>query len=184
MGKMLFRPAIMWGNNKEWYRFISSGLIHADVMHLAFNMFALYSLGSAVEVGFREHFGPLGSIFYILLYFLGKVFASLPVYVKHKHHYNYSALGASGAVSAVVLAFIVLNPFAQLMVMFIPIAIPGYLFGILYMGYSSYMSRYGNDNVGHDAHLYGALFGLVFTCALDYHIGLDFIDSLRIALHL
>lgn len=165
--KLMFN-AYMINHRKEWYRFFSNGLIHADFMHLAFNMFTLYMFGRGVEevYSYDQVFGEKGTLFFILLYVGGLVMSSLYSYEKYKNNVHYNALGASGAVSAVVFAYILLAPTTKLGFLFIPIPIPAYLFGIIFLVIEYYLSKKGQSNIGHDAHIWGAVFGLVFTAIL------------------
>jgi membrane associated rhomboid family serine protease len=150
-------------NNKEYYRFVTSGFLHADWMHLIFNMFTLYSFGTLVEKIFKD--GQLGgSIAYIALYMLGLIAASLPSYIKHQNNSEYRSLGASGAVSAVLFASIIFDPWGKIIIYAFPVSAT--LFAVLYIVYCVYMSKKGSDNVNHDAHLWGGIFGLVFTIGL------------------
>lgn len=166
--KTLFIPDII-ERRKEWYRFISHGFIHADFIHLAFNMLSFWSFGRIIESFFKAHFGLLlGSLFFLLLYFLSMIAAAIPSFLKHRHNSGYSALGASGAVSGVLMGVILLFPFIPIQFFFIPIDIPGVLFAVLYLAYSSYAAQHANDNIGHDAHFFGAIFGILFTLALDF----------------
>ncbi len=165
--KMMFN-AYMIQNRKEWYRFFSNGLIHADWMHLAFNMFSLYIFGGSVEAMYRDDdvFGDKGIFLYILLYILGLAISSLYSYEKHKNNVYYNALGASGAVSAVIFAFIILAPTQKLMLLILPIPIPAYLFGLIFLGIEYYLGKRGQTNIGHDAHFWGAIWGIAFTLIL------------------
>lgn len=163
LNKMILWPAVM-KQRRQYYRFITSGFIHADWMHLVFNMITLYYFGELVEVYFRELFGP--GIF-ILFYLLSMVVADIQTYVKYRNEYSYRALGASGAVSAVLFASILFNPWGKIYLFFIPIGIPAFIFGIIYLGFTVYMARRGGDNINHTAHLWGAVFGIVFTIALE-----------------
>ncbi len=148
---------------KQYYRFITSGFLHADWMHLIFNMFTLFFFGRNLELIFSAaHLG--GNIAYLALYFLGLVIANLPSYVKHNNDENYRSLGASGAVSAVVFASIVFSPWGQIGIYGIPISMM--LYAVLYLVYCVYMGKKSADNVNHDAHLWGSVFGLVFTIIL------------------
>lgn len=160
--------AIMWPYGvkryNQFYRFITSGFIHADYMHLFFNMFTLYFFGRVVEAYFSMY-GLGGNISYIILYFLGLIASDLPTYFKYKDDYNYLCLGASGAVSAVVFAAIVFNPWGSIY-LFGALKLSSFLYAVLYIAYCVYMSKKGGDNINHDAHLWGALFGLGFTIAL------------------
>lgn len=169
-------------HHKEWYRFFSNGLIHADWMHLIFNMYVLYIFGQAVEDGFKHVaiYGAKGPLFYVLLYVLGIAMSSLYSYEKNKDNPYYNALGASGAVSSVTFAFIVLAPTAELKIIFLPfLPLPAYIFGLLILALEHYLSRRGNTGIAHDAHYWGAIFGIVFTIALKPQLAIDFINEIR-----
>ncbi len=161
--------------HKQGYRFLSHGLVHADYMHLFINMFVLYSFGDIVEYVFGEYFGAKGYLYYALLYIGGLGFSSLYDFGKYKNDGYYNAVGASGAVSAIVFASIILYPAGEIFLFLIPIGIPAPLFGLFYLIYSAYMSKRGRDNIGHSAHFWGAVFGVVFTVAINF-------DFLRIFL--
>ena len=148
----------------QYYRFITSGFLHADWMHLIFNMFTLYFFGSNLEI-YLKVFNLGGSAAYLAIYFLGMIVADIPSFLKHKDDYNYRSLGASGAVSAVVFAVIVFSPWQEIRLYAI-IKMSALLFAVLYIVYCIYMGKQNNDNVNHDAHLWGSLFGLVFTLGL------------------
>ncbi len=166
--KGLVSKTIMWPyyvkREKQYYRFISSGFLHADWMHLFFNMFTLYFFGKNIEYIFVKA-GLGGNISYVALYFIGLIVADIPSYIKNQDNYQYRGLGASGAVSAVVFASIVFDPWSSLY-LYGAIKISAALFAVLYIVYCVYMGKKGTDNINHDAHLWGALFGLVFTIAL------------------
>lgn len=151
---------------KNSYRFLSYALIHADWMHLLINMLVLYSFGRVVEEYYQLYFGMKGMLYYILLYIGGTALSTLPSYGKHKDDYSYTAVGASGAVSAVVFASIIFAPLSKIYLFPIPIGIPAIIFGVLYLIYSGYMGKKNVDNIGHDAHFWGAIFGFVFTILL------------------
>jgi membrane associated rhomboid family serine protease len=153
--KMMFN-AYMINHRKEWWRFFSSGLIHADWMHLGFNMFSFYMFGRAVEDSFAYLFDGKGAFFYLILYVGGIAMSSLYSYEKNKQNIYYNALGASGAVSAVIFAYIIIAPTTKLMFLFLPVPIPAYLFGIIYLGIEYYLGKKGNTNIGHDA-IFGVL---------------------------
>lgn len=148
----------------EFYRFITSGLVHADIMHLAFNMFTLYFFGPYAERFYTVLFGDPNHIKFIILYVGGLICSSIYSYFKHKDNPSYMALGASGAVSGVLFATILLDPWNWLLIFGI-IPVPAILFGVAYLIYSAKMAKEGKDNIGHDAHFYGAIFGLVITLA-------------------
>lgn len=167
---IFYPPAV--SENKQWYRLFSYGLIHADFIHLAFNMYVLYGFGEGLEGAFVTLFGTmLGKVFYLLLYVLGLLFSIIPTYKKNKNNSGYSSLGASGAVSAILFAFIVLHPTSKLGMLFIPgLKIPAYIFGAIYLGISYYLSKKGNSNINHEAHYWGAVFGIIFTILTTYFI--------------
>lgn len=175
--KLIFNPYMVY-HRKQAYRLLSHGFIHADFPHALFNLLALWMFGSMVEDAFEYYFKSQGSIYYLMLYVGGIITASLYSLEKHKDNPGYSALGASGAVSAVIFASILLNPLEKIYIFFIPIGIPGWIFGILYLWYSSYMSKKGYDNIGHDAHFWGAIFGLLLTAALRPSFIAEFITQI------
>lgn len=163
--------------NKEFHRFLTSGFIHADWQHLIFNMLTLYFFGENVERIFLNFMGDAPVVKFLVLYLGGMVFADVYSYFKHKNNPYYSALGASGAVSAILFSAILFDPWSILMVNFF-IPVPAVLFGVGYLWYSAKISKQGSDNIGHDAHLYGAIFGVIATIALNPKVVLIFFDSL------
>jgi membrane associated rhomboid family serine protease len=177
MDKFIFNPSKISQRN-EWYRFITSGFIHADWIHLLINMFVLYSFGQIVESYYRDIFGAAGRNYYLLLYFGGMIASVLPTFFQHKNNPSYNALGASGAISAVVFAFILFNPLEKLYLYGL-LRIPGIVFGILYLAYCYYAARKGGDYINHDAHFWGALYGVCFTLAMKPQIGPYFIEQLK-----
>lgn len=177
MSKLIFNPYVITVR-KEWYRFITHGFIHADYMHLAVNMFVLYGFGKEVEAAYGIIYGSMGTLAFATMYLAAIVIASISSYVKYKGSPNYNSLGASGATSAVLYAFILIAPWQSLYLMFIPIPIPGIVFGILYLVYSSYMSKKGGDYINHDAHFYGAVFGFIYTLLLKPQLGKLFIKQI------
>lgn len=162
--KWIFNPYII-ESRKEYYRFLSSGFIHGGSMHLIFNMFTLYFFAGYIEIKYNLVYPGYGKFIFLAIYVAAIVVSSLPSYFKYKGNPGYNALGASGGVSAVVFAFILCFPTANLYLLFIPIPIPGFIMGAAYLFYSYYMAKRGNDNIGHEAHLFGALFGVATTIA-------------------
>lgn len=163
-GKLMMNPYSISHHN-QYYRLITSGFIHKDHMHLLVNMFSFYFFGLAIETVFAEVFGDAGKLYFILLYVIAIIVSDLPTYLKNKNNHRYNSLGASGAVSAVVFAFIIFQPL-QKICLYLFLCMPGFIMGLLYIGYSYYQGRKANDNINHDAHLYGAFFGLVFCVVL------------------
>ena len=161
---IFYPPAVATRN--QWYRFFSSGLIHADFMHLFFNMFALYLFGRFVEEKFVTIFQEKGKLLYLVMYVAALPVALLPTYAKNKDNPHYLGLGASGAVSAVVFAGLLIAPYVEVGLFFIPPFIPGFVFAPLYLAFSFYMDKKGGDNINHSAHIWGALFGLGFVIVI------------------
>ncbi|WP_315814896.1 rhomboid family intramembrane serine protease [Paraflavitalea speifideaquila] len=166
-------------------------MIHADWMHLIFNMYALYMFGVGVEGFFSNYlFQDKGKLFYMLMYISALGVCLLPTYGKHKDDSYYRSLGASGAVSAVIFAYILVNPMANLGLIFIPgIRIPGFIFGFIYLGISSYLDKRGGGNINHSAHIWGALYGMIFVIVMaaifsDYPVLSQFVSQVKEYLHL
>ncbi|MFI5164523.1 MAG: rhomboid family intramembrane serine protease [Bacteroidia bacterium] len=177
--KMLFNPSII-RSNREWYRFLTHALLHSDWIHLAMNMYVLYMFGGLVEEIFTAAFGMIkGETYFFLLYFIGIFVSVIPSYEKHKNDFYYNAVGASGAVSAIVFSSILLNPTMKLSLMFLPIPIPAPIFGVLYLAYCRYASHHAKDNVAHDVHYWGSLFGALFTLVVLPQTFFSFIDAVK-----
>lgn len=152
--------------NKEYYRLISNGFIHADYIHLFFNMFTLYFFGGMVEDLFTAKFGMWGDTIFILFYISAIAFSCLPSQRKHAENPAYAALGASGAVSSVLLIAIILNPTMTLLIYGV-LPVPAWILGIGYIWYSNRASKQQQrSNIGHDAHLYGAFYGCIVMALL------------------
>jgi membrane associated rhomboid family serine protease len=159
----------------QYYRFLTSGLVHGSIMHLAFNMLTLYFFGQFIESVFLQIFQS--KFYYLIFYVLALVLSDVPSYFKHRNDYNYRSIGASGAVSAVVFAAILFNQWARILVFIIPM--PAILYGVLYLGYTIYMSRRAEGSgIDHDAHLWGAVFGILFPLIMEPKIGPYFINQL------
>ncbi|MBX2930979.1 MAG: rhomboid family intramembrane serine protease [Chitinophagaceae bacterium] len=174
---LIFYPPAITEQN-QWYRFITCGFIHADLVHLAFNMLSLYMFGEAVENNFQYIFHTKGNILYLLLYFSALIICLLPTYFKHKNDVYYRSLGASGAVSAVVFVGMFLFPTAKIGIFILPPFIPGFIFAPLYLLISWQLAKKGADNINHSAHIWGALYGIVFFMIACYTLSdFDAIDN-------
>jgi membrane associated rhomboid family serine protease len=188
MDKLIFYPPDI-ARRKQWYRFFSNGLIHADIGHLGFNMYSFYLFGPIVEDAFVQIFGDNGKLLYLLMYVSALAACLVPTYRKNKENYYYRSLGASGAVSAVIFAAILLQPLSGIGLIFIPgLTIPGFVFGPLYLIVTAYLDKRGGGGINHSAHLWGALYGVAFLIAMSFalHTGFNpftnFVDSVRSAL--
>lgn len=172
LGKLIMDPMLV--RHGQYYRLLTSGFIHADYMHLAFNMFTLYSFGRFLEQAF---FDEHGKYLFTIVYLVAIIISSIPPFIKNKDNPRYSALGASGGVSAILFSAILLNPWATLSIWFIPC--PAILFGVVYLAYSYYMGKKGTDNIGHDAHLSGAVFGVLITIIIEPRVIPFFLENLK-----
>ncbi len=183
--KYIFYPPSI--KNNQWYRFITYGFLHADFSHLLFNMFALYLFGTAIELVFKDTFGGLnGVVLYVVLYISGLIFSILPTYFREKDNEYYRSLGASGAVSAIVFAYILVYPMNFMGIIFIPVFLPAFIFGIIYVVFSVYLEKKQSGNINHLAHLAGGLFGIVFMFVAfktfaDINIFMWFIQNIEIS---
>ncbi len=169
---LIFWPPMI-KEKKQFYRFITSGFIHADISHLAFNMITLYFFGRAMELFFIAKIGKIG---FLLFYIAGIIVSEIPSYIKHHNNYNYRSLGASGAVTAVLFSFILLAPWQTLYVFFLPV--PSIIFAVLYIAYTISMNKRGGDNVNHSAHLWGAVWGVAFTIIMEPGVLPNFLEQL------
>ncbi|MBO9827063.1 rhomboid family intramembrane serine protease [Xanthomonas sp. A2111] len=171
---ILWPPAI--DRHKQYDRLVTYGFIHADFPHLLFNMVTLYFFGGPIEVLMERHTGNM--LVYPLFYLSALVVSILPSYLKNQKNPNYMSLGASGAVSAVLFAFILMAPWTGIFFFFIPIPIPAIVYAVFYVGYSIWMDRRGGDNVNHSAHLAGAAFGVMFLLIMEPSVLQHFLDEL------
>jgi membrane associated rhomboid family serine protease len=172
MDKLLLYPKRM-NSPAEYYRFISNGFVHADWQHLIFNMVTLYFIGSYVE----QYFALLGNRnLYLFLYLFGVIASAIPSFIKHRSDPYYRSLGASGGTSAVLFSMVYTSPWLKITFFFVPMW--SILFAVLYVVYSIYMSQQRRDNINHDAHLWGAVFGFVFTYAFDPSHGAYFMQQI------
>jgi membrane associated rhomboid family serine protease len=166
---------------KEYYRIFTSAFLHADYIHLGINMLVLYSFGTGIERIFAEleEQGVIfsGPFFYLLLYVSSIALSSVTTVTRYRNTPEYSSIGASGAVSAVLFTYIFFAPL-QKIYFYAVLPIPGILFGVLYLGYSSYMGRRNSDNINHAAHFWGAVVGFLFPLLLEPALLGVFINNL------
>jgi membrane associated rhomboid family serine protease len=163
MEKLIFSPTEITQKN-QYYRFITSGFLHADVGHLLINMFVFWSFGTYVE-GYLDTNTQNGTFWYLLLYLGGIAVSSVPTYLQQKNNYNYRSLGASGAVEAVVFASILISPMTNICLYGI-LCLPAVLMGLAFLGYEYYMNTRRTDNINHSAHFTGAIFGFAYLACL------------------
>jgi membrane associated rhomboid family serine protease len=168
---ILWPPAV--DRKHQYDRLVTHGFIHADWQHLLFNMITLFFFGRAIEPVFTQELGMGG---YVLFYLSALVVAILPTYLRHRHDPNYRSLGASGAVSAVLFAYILLAPWSLIFVFFLPV--PAIVYAIAYVAYSFWMDRQGGDNINHSAHLSGAIYGVLFMLLMEPRVGEAFLQRL------
>lgn len=162
---------------KQWDRFVTSGFIHKDYMHLLFNMFTFYFFGGVVEQILAYRFGLMtGGIIFVLFYILGIVISDIPTYLKNQDNSYYRALGASGGTSATVFASIIILPLSDICLFGI-LCLPGFILGVLFLLYSYFKGKNQDDAINHDAHLYGAIFGVVFILLVSPSSAITFIDQ-------
>lgn len=176
--KLAFSPYEIKTRN-QWYRAFTHAFIHADFTHLGFNMIVLYQFGGALEKKMKIHYEDKASLYFILLYLGGILFATLLSYKRHQDKPSYYSVGASGAVSAVIFATIIMWPGMRLSPLFIPFAIPGFIYGALYIVAEILMDRFSKYNIAHDAHLMGSLYGISFICLIDMERFQDFLKYVQ-----
>lgn len=157
----------------QYYRYITYGFLHADGMHLLFNMITLYFFGRVMEGFYTAVLGPFG---YVLFYLGGLIFSVLPSALKNDKDPRYATLGASGAVSAVLFAFILFQPWTTLLIFFVPC--PAIIYAVLYVAYSIWLDKKGGDNVNHSAHLWGAAYGVIATMIIQPDVLGYFVNQL------
>lgn len=180
--KLQFNPYKVY-HGKQYYRLITHALVHADWIHLIINMFVLWQFGTVLEKYFLSRVPLFGIVeipsfvYFIIMYIGATIVASLTTLYKYKDVYHYNSVGASGAVSAVLFACIFFDPWMKLGIFFV-IPMPGIIFGVLYLWYSNYMSKKGNDNINHDAHFLGAMFGFTFPILINPQLFYHFINQL------
>lgn len=162
--------------NKEWHRFVTHAFVHADFTHLLVNMYVLYNFSNTVYDAYGYYLGPKGTFYFSLLYLGGILFSTIPGFARHRENYSYHGVGASGAVSAVVYAFIVMFPTQSLRFILIPIDIPAWVFGIGYLILEYYLDKNSKSHIAHSAHYFGALFGVIMTVAINPDFVLKYLD--------
>jgi len=176
LDKMVYSPYRV-KHEKEYYRLLSHMFIHADSVHLIFNMMSLYFLGSFLENELIFSFGSIGGeVHFLILYFFGGLFSTLIPFSRNQDNSNYRALGASGAVSAVIFAAIIWNPTMKLSLLFLPIPIPAYIFGPIYLAFEYWADRRGGTGIAHDAHIGGAIFGVIYVLIINIDKGKEFLS--------
>jgi membrane associated rhomboid family serine protease len=168
-------------HRKEWYRLLSHGFLHANWTHLIVNMLVLFIFGPVVEQYFKYYLSPgvikFHAFIFLLFYLLGIVLSSLLSLYKQRNNAWYNSVGASGAVSAIIFSYIFFNPW-KMLYLYGLLPVPGIILGAVYLIYSQYMSKRNIDNINHDAHFIGAVFGLIFPIILDYRLLGNFISEL------
>lgn len=172
LDRLMFWPPGITGA-KQYDRLVTHGFIHADWQHLLFNMITLFFFGRFAEQLITQMIGPVG---FALFYLSAIVVAIIPTWLRHKDDRNYRSLGASGAVSAVLFAFILVKPWSLIFVFFLPV--PAILYGVFFVGYSFWMGRRGQHHTNHSAHLSGAIYGVLFVLMLNPAIGSHFLREL------
>lgn len=168
---ILWPPAI--DRKRQYDRLVTHGLIHADWQHLLFNMITLFFFGRFIEPFFADYLGPLG---FVIFYLSAIVVAILPTYMRHRHDPNYRSLGASGGVSAVLFAYVLINPWNLIFIFFLPV--PAIVYGVAFVGYSFWADRQGGGNTNHNAHLSGAIYGVLFMLLMEPRVGGVFLQRL------
>ena len=193
--RWLFSPYLV-KHNKEYKRIFTHALIHANWPHLIFNMIAFYSFGRNIEIVFsdemifRSVFPPsihywgktAGQVFYLLLYIGGIAFATIPAFQKHSNSETYRAVGASGGVSAVMMASAVLFPTSEIY-FFLALPMPAFIWAIVFLFLEDYLSKRGGTNIAHDAHIWGAIFGVAFIALLNVEFIPLFFDQVAAKIH-
>jgi membrane associated rhomboid family serine protease len=174
--KLIMNPVAVVQHG-QWYRMITSGFIHSNWTHLGFNMFTFYFFGELVEQIFGGLKGDMGAVYFVSFYILGIIISDLPSVIKHKNNPHYNSLGASGGVAAIVFCSILFFP-TNPICLYGFICIPGFILGVIYLIYSYTKGQQLSDNVNHDAHLIGAVFGVVFSVVLEPRVLGSFVDQI------
>ena len=146
-------------NRRGFSSVFTSGLVHANLPHLVFNMITLYFFGPTLEA-------LIGSLRFILIYIISLIVGNLATVIKYRNNPEYRSIGASGAISGVLFSYILLNPFSGIVIFPVPFPLPAYIFAILYLLWSYFASKRGMDMINHDAHIWGAIAGIASTIFL------------------
>jgi membrane associated rhomboid family serine protease len=163
--KYLYSPYVVW-RQKEWYRILTSGFLHANWIHLLINLFVFWEFGSFLESAYIDVFGKAGSMVFVGSLFIGGVvIANVPALFKHRRNMYFRSIGASGGVSAVLFSYILINPWSMLYLYFV-IPLYSIVVGVLFLIYSFWASKNSRDNIDHLAHFWGSIFGIVFTAVV------------------
>lgn len=172
---MMMNPYEIFKQNQYW-RLLTSGFIHSGYVHLGFNMFTFYFFGSVVEIIFHQVLGDGGSLVFILFYLSAIIVSDLPTAIQNRKFPGYNSLGASGAVSAMVFASIIYLPLNKIC-LFAIFCLPGFILGTLYIIYSYTQSKSLSDNINHQAHLYGAIYGIIIAIVIYPPAALEFFEK-------
>jgi membrane associated rhomboid family serine protease len=169
MERMIFYPPAV--RRGEWHRLFTYGLLHADYMHLIFNMFTLYFFATDIERICKAQLGErTGALCFIILYLTALLVSIMPTYLKQKQNRAYHGLGASGAVSAMIFAYMLINPMNFMGILFIPVMLPAFLFGIIFMVISIALDKKEQGGINHSAHITGGIYGLLYMIVLFYFL--------------
>lgn len=164
-------------HHRKWWSLLTHGFLHADFTHLLFNGISLYVAGEAVLMVFKALFGDMGGAWFVLFFVSAIPVSALPSLLKHKNNPNYRALGASGAVAAVLMVFVMFFPKVSLMMFFLPIPIPAWLFGLIYLATEFALSKRGGTGIAHDAHFMGSIYGILISIWIDPSVLSRFISE-------
>ncbi|MBB6461354.1 rhomboid family intramembrane serine protease [Flammeovirga kamogawensis] len=177
LDKLMMQPYMVQKKN-EWYRFITSAFVHGSWMHLLFNMFTLYFFGRNIEMWFLYLLKDpiLASVAYFSLFIIGAIVADIPTYLKQRNNINYRSLGASGGVSSIIFASIIYSPVNDICLYGI-LCFPGFIWGAIYLIYTQYQTKNLDSNINHSAHLYGAIFGIVYAIAIEPSAFSNFVNQ-------
>lgn len=153
----------------EYVRLISHAFLHVDLAHLLFNMFSLYMFGELIEHQLVLNYGAfLGELHFLIIYFVGALLATVWPYIRNSNNDLYISVGASGAVSSVIFASMLWNPTMEVGIIFLPFYIPSYIFAPIYLAFEYWSLKRGKSNIAHDAHIGGALFGILYVAIINF----------------